>query len=322
MRVLFLASAVDSGLLPFLIAGRSFGQVSEHLGCSRPERLEAWLSVGVELGELGLVRSRYVLRGRRARALGGGDPLLTAHYRTLFEYQVGPYAELAELLGSGPSGGRDDLDRYADDIAQVSTAASPFLEVMVAEVVRRLHPARVLDAGCGSGLYSKAVLEADPEVRVDGVDLAPSVVEAARRHLHDAGVGSRASLHVGDFSEWATREVPGYNLVMALNNVYYFDPATRPSLYRRLGEALAPGGELLVASMTAPGSLAAAHLHFMLVCQSQVAALPRPGEIAQDLRAVGFEILEQRQLVPTEPLVAVRAAPLWAPQKRGSTAAR
>ena len=71
---------------------------------------------------------------------------------------------------------------------------------------------------------------------------------------------------------------------------------------------LRAGGQLVVASLTAPGSVAAAHLNFMLTCQAGAAVLPRPGEIEADLRAAGFDITRAERIVPTEPFLAVTAA--------------
>jgi hypothetical protein len=59
--------------------------------------------------------------------------------------------------------------------------------------------------------------------------------------------------------------------------------------------------------MTAPGSVAAAHLHFMLSCQEGSASLPGRSDLVADLAMAGYEIVEERKLVPTEPFVGVRA---------------
>jgi hypothetical protein len=94
---------------------------------------------------------------------------------------------------------------------------------------------------------------------------------------------------------------------MLVNNIYYFDPVTRCALYRDLGSHLTEGGQLLIVSMLFPGSIASAHLHFMLTCQSVTSSLPAPGEIENDLRQSGFQILAKQTLVPTEPFIGVRA---------------
>ncbi len=307
VRTLFLASAVRSELIRHLRTDRSADELAELLASRRPDRLRAWLQVGVDVGELRRQGDRYRVSGRRARALADGDEFLVAHYRSMLDYQVGPYAELDTLLRGDPGGGRDDLDRYAEDIAQVSVAATPFVSSVVRRTVTELRPARVLDVGCGSGIYSRVVLDSDPSARVDGVDLAENVIIAARRELAAAGYGSRGQLHVGDVREWLPRSELRFDLVMLLNNIYYFDRARREEIYRQLGTSLTSGGQLLLVSMTTPGSIAAAHLDFMLRCQSGAASLPELGDIQSDLAAAGYETLEVQQLVPTEPLVGIRA---------------
>ena len=88
--------------------------------------------------------------------------------------------------------------------------------------------------------------------------------------------------------------------------MYYFPAGERVALYQRLRGLLSDRGQLVVASLTAPGSIAAAHLNFMLTCRPAPAALPRPGELEGDLAAAGFGIADTQQIVPGEPFQAVR----------------
>ncbi len=313
VRSLFLASAVRIGLLDGLRedrAGRqglSVAEIAAQTGCLRFERLRAWLDVGTELGEISQRRGRYRLRGRRARAIAAGDTLLRAHYRSILDYQAGPYDDLEALLRSGPGDGRADVDRYAEDIAQVSTAATPFIASYLTRVIGAARPARILDVGCGTAVYSKIAAGTDPLVFVDGIDLSQAVVDAARAELRSAGLDDRIRLHVGDVRRWAPGSGIRYDLVLLLNNVYYFPPGERTALYRQLGGLLSEAGQLVVATQTTPGSIAAAHLNFMLTCQAGAAALPRPGELEADLSSAGFEITDIQPIVPTEPFVAIAA---------------
>jgi len=307
VRSLFLASAVRTGLLDALRDGRSFADISHETRCQRTERLRAWLDVGAEVGEINWRAGRYRLRGHRARAIAAGDTLLSAHYRSMLDYQTGPYADLAGLLRSGPGEGRDDLDSYADVIAQVSLAAAPFIASYLTKVIAETRPAMILDVGCGTAVYSKIAAGADRRVRVVGIDLAEGVIDAARANLRAAGLAERVQLHAGDIRHWAPGSFARYDLILLLNNVYYFPRGERVALYQRLGGLLSGRGQLVVASLTAPGSVAAAHLNFMLTCQAGAAALPRPGELQGDLAAAGFGIAGVQAIVPGEPFQAVRA---------------
>ena len=151
------------------------------------------------------------------------------------------------------------------------------------------------------------MLHADPAVVVDGVDIAADVVDAARARLATRGLMARASITAADLHQWQPSPNTTYGLVTLLNNVYYFPRAERIALYRRLSEFLTPGGELLIATMTTPGSIASTHLHLMLVCQSGVAGLPNGDVLAQEVREAGFTVVATDSLVPTEPFVAIRA---------------
>ncbi len=308
VRSLFLSSAARIDLLPYLAPGRAFDEIVRHTGSTRPERLHAWLQVGVELGELRLRGGRYAPHGRRARSIAGGDRVLTAHYRSMLDYQGGPYHDIQELIGSAPGEGRADLEDHADDIAEVSMAATPFIAPFLIEAMSRLNARRVLDVGCGTGVYSRIALAADLNVQVDAIDLAPGVIEAAEEDFHREGLSSRIQLHVGDARDWVDRAQHRFDLVLLMNNIYYFDPATRADFFARLASALEPSGELVLVTMTAPGSIAAAHLDLMLQCQAGSASLPTRAGLETDLRTAGFEVLETRSLVPTEPLVGIRAA--------------
>jgi 4-hydroxy-2,2'-bipyrrole-5-carbaldehyde O-methyltransferase len=308
VRSMFLASAVHINILPYLRHDRLLSEIIQRTECTRPERLQAWLWIGSELGELKVRRGRYCVRGQRARALANGDRVLVAHYRSMLEYQIGPYAELEELLQSDEGVGRADLTRYADDIAQVSLAAAPFVSSVVRQSVMELRPAKVLDVGCGTGIYSRVVLETDRLARVEGIDLAEDLISAARDELSAAGHSSRIWLHVADIRSWARESTTHFDLVMLLNNIYYFDPESRAALYRDIGQRLTNRGQVLIVCMMAPGSIAAAHLHFMLTCQATTASLPRRTEIETELLAAGFRILSNQSLVPTEPYVCLRAA--------------
>jgi 2-polyprenyl-3-methyl-5-hydroxy-6-metoxy-1,4-benzoquinol methylase len=66
--------------------------------------------------------------------------------------------------------------------------------------LRREPPARVADLACGAGWSSIAMARAYPLVRVEGFDLDPDVIAAARRNAEQAGVSGRVTFAVTDAS--------------------------------------------------------------------------------------------------------------------------
>jgi ubiquinone/menaquinone biosynthesis C-methylase UbiE len=113
-------------------------------------------------------------------------------------------------------------------------------------------PARVADVACGEGHSSLAIARGYPKVRVDGIDLDPASIAAARRHLAAADVGDRVEFHLRDAAD---PELAGsYDLVYiheALHDMSY--PVDVLSACRRL---LTEGGKVIVGDENVPDAFA------------------------------------------------------------------
>jgi trans-aconitate 2-methyltransferase len=124
------------------------------------------------------------------------------------------------------------------------------LEAMGREVLDRLDLAgdeRVLDAGCGTGRVTAALLERLPRGDVVAVDGSPAMVEAARERLGDS-----VELHVADLVELELdRPVDAI-----LSTATFHWIADHDRLFGRLLDVLVPGGRL-VAQCGGAGNIAA-----------------------------------------------------------------
>jgi 4-hydroxy-2,2'-bipyrrole-5-carbaldehyde O-methyltransferase len=98
-----------------------------------------------------------------------------------------------------------------------------------------------------------------------------------------------------------------FDLVLLFQNLYYFAEAERPDLLRRLRGLLAPGGALVVASLFAGRSLAAAHYDVLFRATAGCAPLPRRQQLDRQLHEAGFTSTRWVQLVPRESFHAVLA---------------
>jgi trans-aconitate 2-methyltransferase len=94
----------------------------------------------------------------------------------------------------------------------------------------------VLDAGCGSGRVTEALLERLPRGRVIAVDASASMAQAARERL-----GDRAEVHQGDLLELEL----GEPLDGVLSTATFHWIADHELLFARLRAALRPGGQLV-----------------------------------------------------------------------------
>jgi trans-aconitate 2-methyltransferase len=96
----------------------------------------------------------------------------------------------------------------------------------------------VLDAGCGSGRITEALIERLPRGRVIGVDVSESMVAAARERL---GVG--ADIRRADLLE-LEREL-GEPVDAILSTATFHWVADHAALFRALHRVLHPGGRLV-----------------------------------------------------------------------------
>jgi trans-aconitate 2-methyltransferase len=126
------------------------------------------------------------------------------------------------------------------------------MEAMGREVLERLlldGSETVIDAGCGSGRVTEALVERLPHGRVIGVDASASMIDAARERL-----GDRVELYVADL---ATFDL-GVQADAILSTATFHWIADHDALFASLHAHLRPGGRL-VAQCGGHGNIASVH---------------------------------------------------------------
>jgi len=178
----------------------------------------------------------------------------------------------------------------------------------IADVDRRLRgepAARVADLACGTGWSSIAMARAYPLVTVDGFDLDPDAVAAARRHAEQAGVSGRATFAVTDASgpDWSGR----YDLVTIFEALH--DMSRPADALRAARGMLTPSGSVIIADelvedeFTAPApELERFHYGWSVVAclpaamgdpqTSATGAVMRPATLRRYARQAGFAGVE------------------------------
>jgi trans-aconitate 2-methyltransferase len=199
------------------------------------------------------------------------------------------------------------------------------MEQMGREVLDRLQlrgDETVLDAGCGSGRVTAALLERLPDGRVIGVDGSPSMIEAARERL-----GPEVELRVQDLLEL---ELGGERVDAVFSTATFHWIADHEALFASLRRALRDGGAL-VAQCGGLGNIANVHAAAADAARQDAFAsafdgwrgpwnFATPEQTERRLLAAGFARarawLEPRPVTPDEPREYLRTINLGAHLER------
>jgi 2-polyprenyl-6-hydroxyphenyl methylase/3-demethylubiquinone-9 3-methyltransferase len=154
---------------------------------------------------------------------------------------------------------------------------------------------QVVDIGCGAGLLSEAL--AARGARVVGIDLAPEVLEAARRHLATSKL--KVEYREVAAEDLAQERPAGFDLVTCLEMLEHVpDPASVVAACAKLAR---PGASVVFSTINRNPkayalAIVAAEYVLNLVARGthEYAKLIRPSELDRWARAAGLEVLEIR----------------------------
>ena len=103
--------------------------------------------------------------------------------------------------------------------------------------------ARVLDVGCGGGLLCEALARAG--AKVTGIDLAPGMIEVARLHAAEEGLG--ITYEVSPAEEVANVSRGAFDVVTCMEMLEHVPDPER--MVKTLGTLVRPGGALFVSTI-------------------------------------------------------------------------
>jgi len=148
---------------------------------------------------------------------------------------------------------------------------------------------RILDAGCGPGVFSMELAKRHPEAEVVGVDIDAATIERANMIARRAGI-LNCRFQVGDVTNLGFRNA--FDLIVSVDNLEHIHDDI--GALRCLSEALADGGKLVLHT---PGY----YRRWLLVGRRvnfEVPGHARPGyrveELRMKLERAGFRVMEVR----------------------------
>jgi hypothetical protein len=180
-KLTFLAAAGEAGLLARLATGpATFDSLAEFCaaGGQGREALEAWLQMGVRLRLLSLGPRGYTLRGlASALARPENDPALAMAQEVAGLHHKLISATLPKLRSG-------QLWSLADQDGELIARSSRVLEAFQEEAIRKAFPKRgalrLLEIGCGSGVYLRYSAMRNPSLTALGMELQPGVPDSHR----------------------------------------------------------------------------------------------------------------------------------------------
>ncbi|TDD84657.1 SAM-dependent methyltransferase [Actinomadura rubrisoli] len=298
-RAAFLAAASRSGVLRRLaVRPCDLDTLASAIGVTEDRRLlRAWLDVGVRLGDLGFGDGCYRLRSRTARALADpANDAVAAALEEVARFHLPVLLNAPSMLRGGRRLTLGDQDGAV--IARSTRVVQPFVQEAIRDVLDRRAPLRLLEVGCGSGIHVRYAAGLNPRLTALAIDLQEDVAAEAEANLAAWGLAGRVRVRRADLRDLDTE--PQFDLVTMHNNIYYFPTGERTKVLEHARSLLAPGGRILLTTPCPGGSAGMQVLDLWFRYADFGGPLPRPEELADQLRCAGFTGIRARRLIPGE----------------------
>lgn len=142
------------------------------------------------------------------------------------------------------------LEGYEDHMLKNIESAAEFYP-FTAQALPAAPGAKILDLGCGTGLELNYYFALNPTARVTGIDLSAGMLAALWEKFPDKALkliqGSYFDLPLGENR---------FDGAVSVESLHHFTQEEKISLYRRLCDALKPGGAFILTDYFAPDDAA------------------------------------------------------------------
>lgn len=298
-RACFISTGLREGIYDRLRQGPvSLEKLNEELGFKLgPQALEAWLELGVKLGELKHQAGGYALAGRLSRKLATPfyDPQ-RAFLEEIVHLHHGLLTETPNRLRQGRKFTWSDTD--GELIARSSRVLEPFVMETIEEVVPRTGEYALLEVGCGSGIYIRQACRLNPLLKAVGLEMQAEVAAFAEKNIREWELDDRVTVENANILSYQTPMK--FDLITLHNNIYYFPEDQRVDLGRRLRSFLKPGGRLILTTGCRDGGTVLQVLNLWSVMTEGAGRLPLPDELQAHLVQAGFGKVQMKNLMVGE----------------------
>ena len=302
-RACFVSTAISNGIYEnFRDGPMQLDQLCEGLDSEfSREGLEAWLNLGVSLGELKLSVNGYTLKGRLSRKLSKDSN--DAYQALLQEIVENHYPYIIHT----PSMLKEQKTFPFDEsigqlIARSSRISEPFIIDALESTLPTKGAFRLLEVGCGSGIYIKHACKHNRALSAVGLELQSSVADFAQNNIRTWGLDERVIIEHCNI--WEYPVIEAFDLVTLHQNIYYFPVKKRVDLAKHLSQYIKPGGRLMMTTACQGGNPALQTLNIWVSITDGYGPLPHREQLCSRLEEAGFCNVHSKRLLPGESFYA------------------
>jgi len=298
-RACFVSTAITQNIYENFVKGKStLEQLCEKLNIrSNHKGLLAWLELGVSLGELKRTGNEFQIKGKLSKALLKSD---NDAYKALLEeivkYHYAYVRDTPAMLMENICFPFDETP--GELIARSSRVSEPLIFEAVDEIIPRRGGFKLLEVGCGSGIYIQRACERNPELRAVGIELQEKVAYSARENIKTWGLENRVTIELCDVRNYLSSNK--FDLITLHQNIYYFHVEDRVTLARHLIDYLKPGGKVLLTTICQGGGPGMQALNIWVSTTEGYGPLPYPDQLCKQFKDAGFAEVKTKRLIPFE----------------------
>jgi 2-polyprenyl-3-methyl-5-hydroxy-6-metoxy-1,4-benzoquinol methylase len=110
------------------------------------------------------------IKGKISKAvMGSKGDVLVSMIQANITYYSSAYRGAADRMHGAPLG--NDLEKIGGLVARFSKIGEPFIKDFIKDIVIGKDPMRILDVGCGSGIFLQSIFNANRTAMGIGIDI-------------------------------------------------------------------------------------------------------------------------------------------------------
>ena len=291
----YIAALLENGFAKYLAPNpRSLDEIAENFEINSRDALEAWLQVGVRLKVLDRLQGRYRLTGFSTKLLRPENDAFVAIVQEVTTLHHKLIVDTPKRLQRG------ELWSLHDQEGAIIARSSRIVEPLQRDLITTLFPSkravRLLEVGCGSGIYIKHAAEHNLQLTAIGVEMQDDVVAMARENIATWGLQERVEIVQGDIRRLSFDV--GFDIVTLYNNIYYFPVDKRVALLENLFHFLNSEGVLVLTTACQGGQPLSELLNLWGASTEGCGRLPYVSEMIQQMETAGFVKVRKKRMLP------------------------